>query len=133
VGKADQKSNPLAARTEQCAEPADTRRPPYFGEHEPAVYFGEAALKGESSVRSLAKRFRLVEVIDDIKLPRGRPREYDHDAIIAAAEEVAKRGLEDRQSWFIEKVRELLWERHVKVPDDSTMKRIAGPVYKRAK
>jgi hypothetical protein len=65
--------------------------------------------------------------------PAGRPPEYDHAAIIDAAEEIAGHGAPDRQSWFIEKVRDLLHERHVKVPEKTQLTEIVGPIYNRAK
>jgi hypothetical protein len=105
---------------------------PYTGTQQTA----EAVLVGESTtLAEMPRKYR--EVFDDIKLPTGRPREFDHVAIRAAAEDVAKtipkRGIFPRVKQFFEKVYDLLIERNIKAPDpeDSTMKRIAGEVYKR--
>src|SRR5690349_9329703 len=94
----------------------------------------EALMPGKSTMLAEMRKFR--EVFDDIKLPTGRPREFDHVAIRAAAEEVAKTiSKRDfaRMKRFFEKVYDLLVERNIRAPDpeDSTMKRVAGEVYKR--
>jgi hypothetical protein len=62
---------------------------------------------------------------------RGRPPEYDHDALRDAAETVAKRGLPDTKDLFFEKVRDECRERHIKVPEDTQLRRIVGPIYDR--
>ena len=66
------------------------------------------------------------------KIPRrGSPRTYDRDAICGAAETVAKRGLPDLKALFLEKVRDFCRERHIKVPEDTQLRRIVGPIYDR--
>jgi hypothetical protein len=65
--------------------------------------------------------------------PRGAPPKYDHAAIKAVAEEVAEDGAPDRQSWFYEKVRDLLHERHVKAPEKTQLMEIIKPIYERAR
>jgi hypothetical protein len=63
---------------------------------------------------------------------RGAPRTYDHDAICDAGKTVASRGLPDTKALFLEKVRDLCRDRHIKVPEDDTqLRRIVGPIYDR--
>jgi hypothetical protein len=65
--------------------------------------------------------------------PRGSPPKYDHAAIVAVAVKIAEDGAPDRQSWFYEKVRDLLHERHVKAPEKTQLTAIIKPTYERAK
>jgi hypothetical protein len=81
---------------------------------------------------SLKRAFREAKN-SDVGAPTGRPREHDYASIIATAEEIAEDGAPDHQAWFIEKVRDLLHARHVKVPKLTQLKKIIGPIYRRAK
>jgi hypothetical protein len=100
----------------------------------PEVQFTSAVLGGGSSQRATARRFG--EKTDDLKSPAGSPRDYEYADIVAVAEDAAKVRVDDRQSWFFDRVREMCGQRRprIKVPDDNrTMARIIGPIYKRAK
>jgi hypothetical protein len=65
---------------------------------------------------------------------RGPEREYDTDgSITAAMEAVANRGLDDRQSGFINLVVLELQDRRMKIPGPTWLKEHAGGFYKRYK
>jgi hypothetical protein len=59
----------------------------------------------------------------------GAPPTYDHAAIKAAAEDVLKAGTPDLKSLFYEKLYKLCGNRHIKMPSDRQLRRIAGPLY----
>lgn len=62
---------------------------------------------------------------------RGSAREYDIDgSITVAMEAVANRGLDDRQSIFINRVVLELQDRHIKIPGPTWLKKHAGAFYK---
>jgi len=100
----------------------------------PRILFAEARLKGRSGLQAGARRFG--EKFDDIKSPAGASRTYNYAAIISVAENLAGGRLDDRQSWFFDRVRDACDRQRprVEVPSDNrTMGRIIGDVYKRAK
>jgi hypothetical protein len=96
------------------------------------THFGRALLPGSSGMR-IPKTRRFHEDNSDIKAPTGRPRRYDHEAIIAAAEELAWNGVPDRQAWFVDDVRELLQERRIRAPELTQLKKVLRPIYNRIK
>ncbi len=64
------------------------------------------------------------------RLPRGRPREYDHAGITKVAEELILRGVDAKLDWFVERVRHECKLRHVKAP--TLLTEICSPVFLRA-
>src|SRR5262249_60735179 len=66
-------------------------------------------------------------------LRRGRPREFDHDALTGVAEDCAMEGVEDYLDRFVERVRHECKLRRIKVPKDTLLTEICRPVFLRAK
>ena len=63
------------------------------------------------------------------RLP-GRPREYDHDAIIEVAKDCAKKGVEDYLDRFVERVSDEYKDRHnKKAPKPTQMEEILRPIW----
>jgi hypothetical protein len=123
-----------ASKTTTYADVPNTRRPPYFGEREPQSV--TAVLAVEGGLRVAVKRFpEWKEIFDDVKLPRGRPPIYDRAAIIAVAEELVAHahGPDKHLDWFVERVGNLLAERHIKAPKPTVLTEICAQVYRRAK
>jgi hypothetical protein len=96
MAAADEKTTTHAptVRQEQYGEPADSRRPPYFGEREPTCW----VITEDEKVylQPMAHTQHLIEALKfgyqlgkmpGIGLRRGRPPEYDIAAITAVAEE----------------------------------------------
>jgi hypothetical protein len=102
----------------------------------PVVWSIGAKLDGRGGLKATMPR-RFGEKVDDLKSPAGKPRHYDHAALIDVAEDISKHGAADTyQSWFFERVREECGRRRprIKAPgDDRTLARIVGHVYKLAK
>ena len=67
-----------------------------------------------------------------IVLRPGRPPVYDLPAINAVIEEVAKRGVDDRFDWFVERVHYELQGRRIKAPKRTRLKELCRPIYARA-
>jgi hypothetical protein len=66
--------------------------------------------------------------------PGGRPPEYDTDgSITAAVMAVAKHGVDDKLSTFIERVYLELQDRKIKQPGLTWMKENVGPIHERLK
>jgi hypothetical protein len=88
------------------------------------------AASGDIPQESLFLR-RYGELFDDLKSPTGAPATYDRDAIVAAAEMIAREhGVPDRLSWFCEKVCDELQGR-IKLPDNRQLERFIRSVYLR--
>lgn len=62
----------------------------------------------------------------------GRPREYDHAAIAAVAQEIVSDG-DANLDRFVERVGHVLKERGMKPPKNTLLEEICGPIYERAK
>lgn len=132
----------LTVREEQYDELADTRRPPYFGEREPTCHVITADEK--IYLQPMPYTQRLIEALKFgyqlarmpvVGLRRGRPPEYDIARIVAVAEEAIRdpRGVDHHLDWFVQRVRDMLSERHIKAPKDTRLTEICEPIYKRAK
>jgi hypothetical protein len=63
----------------------------------------------------------------------GAPPTYDIPKIEAMARDLAANGVDDRQAWFFEKVRDECDDRHIKTPGQTRFAEIVGPIYKQAK
>jgi hypothetical protein len=63
----------------------------------------------------------------------GALQEYDVSAIETAAKECLKRGVDNKQAWFAERVANELKERSIKKPKPTRFKAIIGPIYRAAK
>jgi hypothetical protein len=99
------------------------------------AHSGEARFAGASSQLVKMRRFGPPpELFDDVKSRPGLSPVYDHAAIIAVAEEAIRdpRGVDDRLDWFVERVRNMLKERHIKAPQDTLLTELCAPIYKAA-
>lgn len=66
--------------------------------------------------------------------PGGRPREYDHDAIIRVAEAlIRERGVDDYFNRFVGRVRDDCKRLHIKSPQHTQMKEICRPIFDAAR
>jgi hypothetical protein len=66
-------------------------------------------------------------------LRSGRPREYEHDAIIKIAEDLILIGVDDRLARLVERVCHECKNRHIKVPRPTLLTEICRPIFLRAK
>jgi hypothetical protein len=65
------------------------------------------------------------------RLPRGRPRKYDHDDIADVAEDLIKGGVDSTLDDFVGRVRSQLELQSKKTPGDTVLTEICAPIYKR--
>jgi hypothetical protein len=74
----------IASRTEDHADPSDTRRPPYFGEREPVAYVTAEGIlfsgKGAEQV-TVWRNPRLVEDTSDIDVGQGNQARWVQKAL----------------------------------------------------
>src|SRR5262249_32279125 len=80
----------------------------------------------------LRKRATVAGVV--ARLPGGRPREYDHDAIIRVAEALVRElGVDDYFNRFVGRVRDDCKRLHIKSPQPTQIKKICRPIFEAAR
>jgi hypothetical protein len=146
---AGDKSNQPAKTSEQAAEPASELDPAALGKALAYAYAGvQAALKGfceaaagprEPPVYVVSlpgKRARQPQkrrTAGAARLPGGRPREYDRDAIAKIAEDLL--GIDDHLERFLGRVRQGCKEHRppIKAPKPTLLTKICRPIFLRRK
>jgi hypothetical protein len=100
----------------------------------PSLWFAEAKLEGAGELKASVKRNpRIVEDTDDIrprKLSRGRRRTHSEAKIIGIAEDLLRRGIDDSEDAFFDRVGAELERLGIPVPGRTWMQEHLGPVYK---